>query len=186
MAKKKKMLTLDVVAISLVDAGANRKSILYKADGSVTTTMNVLKYDEKKGLVYGCVYEPDEVDTQGDYTDAETIAKACHAFAEKERLKNVDKQHDGETNKGVVVESFILKGSHPDYPNVKPDSWCVVIKVSEEMKALMSEVGGISLAGTATYEEVEETDKSATTDGRPSEPLAFFVSPVEEPLAKFI
>lgn len=174
MAKKKKMLTLDVVAISLVDAGANRKSILYKADGSVVATMSVLKYDDKKGLVYGCVYEPDEVDTQGDYTDAETIAKACHAFAEKERLKNVDKQHDGQTDKGVVVESFILKGSHPDFPNVKPEAWCVVIKVSEQMKALMSEVGGISLAGTATYEEIDE--KSATT----TEPLARFVTPLAD------
>ena len=36
--------------------------------------------DEEKRLVYGIVYEPDAVDSQGDFAKADEIEKACHQF----------------------------------------------------------------------------------------------------------
>ncbi len=42
--------------------------------------VRIIKSDAKKRYTLGVVYEPDVVDSQGDWTDAEEIEKAAHAF----------------------------------------------------------------------------------------------------------
>jgi hypothetical protein len=46
----------------------------------VEREVRIIKSDSKKRYTLGVVYEPDVVDSQGDWTDAEEIEKAAHAF----------------------------------------------------------------------------------------------------------
>ena len=60
-----KLTNLSITHISLVKAGANKKSIIYKSDASEPSfekDVSIAKFDEEKGVVYGIVYSPDEVD----------------------------------------------------------------------------------------------------------------------------
>lgn len=63
---------------------------------------------EEQQLVYGIVYEPDVLDSQGDYMTAESIQKAAHAFMTS--LK-VDTQHNFVEGAGTVVESYIAQST---------------------------------------------------------------------------
>ena len=67
-----KLLNLNVNFISIVDDGANRKPLIYKNDAGDQARFDfpirIAKADEEKGIIYGVVYEPDTVDTQGDWT----------------------------------------------------------------------------------------------------------------------
>jgi hypothetical protein len=152
----KRIAKLRVEYISLVDEPANRKPIIYKSNSAGTKArvdilFTHLRKNAKKGLIYGVVYEPDTVDTQGDWADAETIEKAAHEFVAAGKVRQIDMHHDEQPGKGTVIESFILRGSDPRFPNVKKGAWCVVIKVADEYKSRMGEIGGLSLQGLATY-----------------------------------
>lgn len=154
----RKLKNLDVKFISLVDRPANKKAIVYKSDEDdarvqFRTLGSIVKSDAKEGIVCGTVYEPLEIDSQDDFTDAQEIVKACHNFAKAKRMDNVDFQHNYQPGAGTVVESFIKSGPHPDFPHTKDGAWCVKIQVSEAMKANMDKIGGLSLAGDAdTFE----------------------------------
>ena len=46
----------------------------------VERPVRIIKSDAKKRYTLGVVYEPDVVDSQGDWTDAKEIERAAHAF----------------------------------------------------------------------------------------------------------
>jgi hypothetical protein len=160
---KRILKNIDVQFLSLVNKGANGKSIIYKsanqAAPNFTKEFKIIKTDEEKHLVYATVYEPDEVDSQGDTANAAEIEKACHKFSESLRLLKVDTQHNFEPNQSVVVENFILRSADPMFPETKIGSWVTVIKVvAEEIWAQIKsgEISGLSLAGLSGVEEVEK------------------------------
>lgn len=47
---------------------------------AVSRPMRILKSDARQRYTLGVVYEPDAVDTQGDYAEAPEIEKACWEF----------------------------------------------------------------------------------------------------------
>jgi hypothetical protein len=154
----RRLKNIDVSFISLVDKGANLKEILYKSDNfpdnpQVTKTVEILKTDEEKRMVYGIVYSPEETDSQGDITDAKEIEKAALAFMKYRRTNNVDKQHDGRKGQGFIGESWITKANDPLFKDVAPEgSWAVGIKVEKEEtwdQVKSGEITGLSLAGVA-------------------------------------
>ncbi|MEP0004574.1 MAG: XkdF-like putative serine protease domain-containing protein [Balneola sp.] len=162
---KRYLSNVDVQFISLVDAAANRREFVYRSaekfDPEFNAQINIQKVDEEKQLVYGIVYAPDEADTYGDAMTAETLEKAAHHFLTKARTSNVDTQHDNMPDDGVVVESFILGKNDSRFPGEKEGAWAVVIKVTDDetWEAVKSgDLKGISLAGKAQVEEVEDED----------------------------
>ena len=64
------------------------------------------KSDNKKQIVFGEVYVPDVKDTDGNFMTAETIEKMAHNFLANKKNTEISKNHDGNSNKGCVVESF--------------------------------------------------------------------------------
>jgi hypothetical protein len=165
MEAKRILKNIDVQFLSLVTAGANGKSIIYKSANQAAPNLNkefkIIKTDDEKHLVYATVYEPDTVDSQGDTANASEIEKACHKFSENLRLLKVDTQHNFEANGSTVVENFILRSADPMFPQTKSGSWVTVIKVAaEEIWALIKsgEIGGLSLAGLSGIESVEKGD----------------------------
>lgn len=154
---------VDVQFISLVDSAANRREFIYKSEESgdpdFSLQVDIAKTDEEKQLVYGVVYAPDEADAHGDAMTKAEIEKAAHNFLAKARTKNVDTQHDFQADDGLIVESAVLKKDDEFYPGGKEGSWVVAIKVTNEdtwEAVKKGELKGISLAGKAVAEKVEE------------------------------
>lgn len=164
-----KIIDLVVKAISLVDRPANKKPLYVKsAEGDYyekSLRFDIRKKDAIEGIAYGVIYEPDAVDTQGDWADAETIRRASHDFMEMGRQNEIDIMHDGRTGKGVLIESSILRAEDPHYPGVKIGAWVGAIKMKGEALARLDEIGGFSLEGRAhlDFTATPPLKKSAST-----------------------
>lgn len=177
MAKLKNLL---VQFISLVDKAANHREFVWKADGGFAGSVLIRKVDEEKRMVYGVVYTPDEVDSQGDYADAPTIERAAHEFLKQQLLHNVDTQHDFQPEKGYVAESYLIRGVDALFPDDKEGTWVVAIKVEDDevWKAVKAgDYTGLSLAGTASREEAwkryESFNEMVTAEGKEILPWQF-------------
>uniref|UniRef100_UPI003AF889C0 XkdF-like putative serine protease domain-containing protein n=1 Tax=Campylobacter hyointestinalis TaxID=198 RepID=UPI003AF889C0 len=73
----KEITNMQVKLISLVSAGANNKKIIYKNENfNELLRVDFKKSDEEQGIVYGIVYAPDEIDTQGEFANADEIKKS--------------------------------------------------------------------------------------------------------------
>jgi len=155
---------IEVTYISLVEAGANKKNIIFKSDENEPVwnkEINISKKDEKEGVVYGIVYSPDEVDTQGDFAKTKEIKKAAYNFMKKKRVDSVDTSHSFKKAGAFVCESWILKKDDPLFKKEKEGSWAVGIKIEDEKLKKDIEDGKIkalSMAGTAKTKEVEKAD----------------------------
>lgn len=166
ISKARILSNIDVTYISLVDKGANKKTIIWKsADDSSSNepafsrVIDVLKTDDEKRLVYGIVYAPGEWDSHEDTATAEEIEKAAHHFMKKARTQQVDKQHDLNADQGYVAESWIVRDGDNLFSEV--GAWAVAIKVEDEetwQLVKSGDIAGISLYGTANYEEIEKMD----------------------------
>ncbi|AQW80783.1 XkdF-like putative serine protease domain-containing protein [Campylobacter pinnipediorum] len=161
---KNRLKDLNITHISLVKAGANGKSIIYKSSDVKTNyekTINIAKSDTEKGVVYGIVYAPDEVDTQGDLASAAEIEKAAYAFMKGLNGANVDRDHNFKPDGAYVAESWIVRENDALFKSEKVGSWAVAIKLeSEELKQAVKkgEIAGISMAGTGEREALNKSD----------------------------
>lgn len=155
-----------ITHVSYVDKAANKKRFLLtkSEDGNEQPTFEkeikaIAKTDsEEQRLVYGIVYEPDELDAHGDFMTSEEIEKAAHQFLKDAR--NVDKQHNFQKGYGEVVESYIApQNFQVGEETVKKGSWVLVTKASEEIwnDIKNGKITGYSMAGTA--EVVEKSSK---------------------------
>lgn len=112
------------------------------------------KSDAKKQIVFGEVYVPDRPDTDGNFMTADTIEDMAHDFMANSRNANISTDHDGDTSKGCVVESFIARDGDPDFI---AGSWVVGVHVPDAELWASIEAGdltGFSIEGTG--ELVEE------------------------------
>jgi hypothetical protein len=165
----RRLHNIDVQYISLVDKGANLKKIIFKSDELtenplIAKTVEILKTDEEKHLVYGVVYSPEETDSQGDVASAEEIEKAAHAFMSNRRIHQVDKNHNLQPTEGNVVESWVTKTEDDIFGTEAPvGSWAVAIKVKNDetwAQIKKGEISGLSLMGNAEVEEVVKSDEN--------------------------
>lgn len=114
------------------------------------------KQVKSKQMVGGIVYEPNVVDTQGDYADAEEIQKAMYDFMEKyaKNSKRIKINHKGTTHTFPIMECFqpehdIQRGGQ----TVKKGAWWLMLKVTDkgvwnDIEA--GKINGFSMGGTAT------------------------------------
>ena len=116
------------------------------------------KSDDEKQIVYGEVYVPEQRDTDGNWMTAATIEKMAHDFMENLRNTHIDKNHDGKTDKGTVVESFIVRKGDPDYTE---GAWVVGVHVPDKTiwgQVKKGELTGFSIGGEAQLVEEEEDE----------------------------
>lgn len=169
-----RLKNLDVQWISLVRNPANGLPLLLK-DANLKP-FRVLKTDEERRMVYGVVYAPNMVDSQGDFADRFEIERAAHAFLKAGRGQQVDRNHQFEAVDGAyVAESWITRGDDGYFSDGLQDAWAVGIKIEDEalwnaVKA--GEYSGLSLAGNAEREPVgdEPTPESAPAPAPEPEP----------------
>lgn len=167
----RRLKEINITHISLVKAGANKKTIIYKSSDETPSYTREIKLSKKvneKGVVYGIVYSPEEVDTQGDIASAEEIEKAAYSFMKGLNALNIDRDHNFKPAGAYVAESWILREGDPIFKDEKPGSWAVAIKLEdEELKEAVKkgEISGLSMAGIASREEVEKNDLSEVIKG---------------------
>ena len=117
------------------------------------------KSDAAKQIVFGEVYVPDRRDTDGNFMTAETIEKMAHDFLANKKNAQISKNHDGNSDKGCVVESFIAREGDPDFI---AGSWVVGVHVPdiEIWKQIeKGELTGFSIEGTAILIEEEQQNE---------------------------
>lgn len=163
---KRLLKDVQVLFISLVDKGANKRTVIWKSATDTVPVMEreipILKVDEEKRLVYGIVYAPDEEDTQGDAMTAEEIEKMAYAFMKSRRTTQVDAQHDYDPDEGFVAESWLIRQGDPMFPEEPEGAWAVAIKVENDdtwEKVKNGEITGLSMGGFGKAEEVEKNAK---------------------------
>jgi hypothetical protein len=170
LAKKTQLSSIAITHISLVKAGANGKSIIYKSSDAKPSYMKQIeiKKSDEEGVVYGIVYSPDEVDTDGDYATADEIKKAAYSFMKNKNTANVDKDHSFDIEKAYIAQSWIIKSGDATFPDEKEGSWAVAIQLEDDalIKSVKDgEIAGISMAGTAMKKEdsqsVEKADEKS-------------------------
>lgn len=165
--KKTKLSNLNITHISLVKSGANGKKLIYKSSDDKATyekVISIAKNDEERGVIYGIVYSPDEIDTQGEFANANEISKAAYAFMKGLNGSNVDREHNFKPDGAYVAESWLVREGDALFKSEKVGSWAVAIQLeSEELKEAVKkgEIAGISMAGTGEREEVEKSDESS-------------------------
>lgn len=150
--------------ISLVGAAANKRTFVYKSAGTlageeVKASLSHLCKSLDHHMVYGVVYSPDEIDTQGEYSTAAEIEKAAHGFLADLSQRNVDVEHSFRPEGAYVAESWLLKGADGRFPGAPEGSWAVGVKIDDEAlwKSVKDgAVSGLSMAGVA--EKVREDD----------------------------
>jgi len=119
------------------------------------TKFTITKIDKKKQMVGGIIYEPDEIDTQGDYANSKEIEKAQERFMQKYATdtKRIRINHMGKKLFFPIIECFIpehdtIKGDKP----LKKGAWWLMIKITNEGIWKDIEAGkltGFSMGGTA-------------------------------------
>lgn len=167
---KRRLMKVDVSFISLVGKGANQKTVIWKsaeaAEPTIQKQISIAKVDEEERMVFGIVYSPDQVDSQGDVADAAVIKEMAYNFQKSAQTGNIDKQHNFSAGEGFVAESWLTKAGDPLFPNDPVGSWAVGIKVEkdETWEAVKKgELAGLSMAGLALCEEVQKSAAPATT-----------------------
>jgi len=131
------------------------KKLSETQDDKSVAKFTITKIDKKKQMVGGIIYEPDEVDTQGDYADEKEIEKAQERFMEKYATdtKRIRINHQGKKLFFPIIECFIpehdtIKGDKP----LKKGAWWLMIKITNEAIWKDIEDGkltGFSMGGTA-------------------------------------
>jgi len=78
--------------------------------------------------VFGEVYAPDIVDTDGESMSAEDIQKMAHDFIAKGLVNAVDTDHNREPSGAQVVESFIARKDDPDF---REGAWVLGVRMTD-------------------------------------------------------
>lgn len=162
-----KLTDAKISILSLVDKGANGVPFaIIKSAGknAIQKQVQIAKVDDSKRIVIGVVYQPDTPDAHDDQMTADEIEKAAHLFMENQHTYNIDKQHDLETDKGYVVESYIAPcDMEIGEQTIIKGSWVAGVKVmdDETWDAIQKgEITGFSMWGIGKREEIEEEEVS--------------------------
>ena len=126
---------------------------------NTTNIIQFKKSDTKKQIVFGEVYVPDREDTDGNFMNAETIENMAHDFLANKYNSHISEEHDGNENKGCIVESFIARNGDPDFIQ---GAWVIGVYVPDKEvwnKIESGELAGFSLEGTGYLIEEENTNE---------------------------
>lgn len=162
---KNELRNIDIHILSLVDKGANQKTIIWKSNSALDTykrSFDIKKKDDAKRIVYGIVYSPDQIDAHGDYASAEEVEKACYLFMKNSRTTQVDTQHDLNTNQDCYVgENWIVKESDALFPE-ELGAWATGIKVEND--EIWDQITKGDITGISMYGVAEKIAKSGELD----------------------
>lgn len=159
---------IDDFKVSLVDEPAIEQDFLTFAKEKIYFA------NEEKHLIVGAVMIPDLRILRLDenrkpyyvYFTKETIEKIAHSFIREGRLDQFNLQHNTDTGKVHIVESWLTDGKDSRF-DVPEGSWMIAAKVEDpdiwdSIKA--GRFNGFSLEGTFSYRDsyqwvIDEAEK---------------------------
>jgi hypothetical protein len=128
---------------------------VHVATPKIKKSVELMKMDEERQLIYGVVLVPDVEDLQGDICSKEDIEEAAHDYLVNSRL--IKAQHRAPTD-ADVVECYIAPVDIPIGKGIAPaGSWIMVTKVhSAAMWAAIKkgDITGYSIGGRGTREAI--------------------------------
>ncbi|WP_433943375.1 XkdF-like putative serine protease domain-containing protein [Paenibacillus sp. SN-8-1] len=161
-----KLKDAKITHISLVDKGANGVPFaIVKANKgkAIQKQVQIAKIDDEKRIVKGVVYQPNIADAHEDQMDEGEIEKAAHLFMENQHTYNIDKQHDLDTDKGFVIESYVAPCEMElGDQQIAKGSWVAAVKVTDDATwedIKKGEITGFSMWGVGKREEIEEEEE---------------------------
>jgi len=108
-------------------------------------------------IVYGIVYAPDEVDSQGDQASAEEIKKAAYDFMEHCQTFKV--MHKGKPADIKVLESYIAPQKLTvSGRTIKKGSWVISARINNKKVWKDVKTGKLTGFSMAGYAKVETSD----------------------------
>ncbi|MFC1709482.1 XkdF-like putative serine protease domain-containing protein [Candidatus Omnitrophota bacterium] len=115
------------VTMGIVNKSENNS----EQEDNVEETMELIKIDKVKRLVYGVFLVPEKADHDGDVIGAEDIEKVAHSFISEYRT--IDEMHK-DVIRADIVESGIAWTDKMDYhgKKLKLGTWFGAIKVHDE------------------------------------------------------
>src|SRR3954447_7298066 len=162
---------VDVVAISLVDKGANRRKFYLRKredeEFDLPGPARIVKSADWS-TVYCVVAEPGWRENPGvgadttlddEWADSEEIRKAAHRFMKNGGL--VNRMHETLEPYGQVVENFVAQSTFlVGEELVKEGAWVVGIDPTEEGKLAIEkgDFTGISIQGTGLRQLIDKAD----------------------------
>jgi len=128
----------------------------------------IKKSDDDQQMVWGAVYVPNSLDSQGDFMNAEEIQKMAYNFVKKGDMGAIDVQHDNERVSAFVVESFLTRKGDPDFTT--EGTWVVGVHIEdgdlwEAVKK--GDINGFSMEALVktSFEYLEVKDKPSAIVG---------------------
>lgn len=172
---KRRIKAAKISLISLVPAGANRVTSLFKGHDAVE--MSAVAKMDVEGYLTALVYVPDMVDSQLDVADAQAIKQMAHDYISNMEGNGIDILHDCKpvgAERARVCETFIVQKGDPRFAGVVDDqgapvdpagAWGVVIKIDDPRLRSLYATGewiGVSMFGSATVEPVTKSAPKET------------------------
>ena len=126
--------------------------------------VSVIAKSKKKQITYSVVYEPDVVDSQGDFADVDEIEKMAHAYLSNHLISiapAADYEHEKELSleKAIPVESYIAPVDFTiNNQLVKKGSWVLAMHIPDQelwSQVEKGEITGYSLRGKGLRIPVE-------------------------------
>ena len=174
-----RLTQLTIKFISLVAAGANRRVLLAKADGSFKLVAEIRKLNEERHEATSVVYPIGEVDTQGDYMTEADFDEAMAEFMKSGRVAAgvaADVDHDERATEDFFVEAWKIREGDPLFPT-DVGAWAVTRKIVDEKRWQLVKSGeyrAFSFGGVAMRipdQVVTKDDEAAApaVNGKPEE-----------------
>jgi hypothetical protein len=126
---------------------------------NVLVEIKVFKSNVAERLVSSIVYEPDVLDTDGEYTDEEVLRKAMIAFM-KQKKNEFNVNHEGRDYTLPIIDNWQNRADFicEDGQVIKKGAWCMTVYVPYDNiwdSVVNGELTGFSLEGYAQVKEVE-------------------------------
>jgi len=122
-------------------------SKLWEEQNKTENFVKVIKADQVHKIVKGVVYEPFDIDTDGETMSADDVRNAAWDFIATGKQNKIDIQHDWKESGCYVVESYIAEDGDPLFPK---DSWVLGVKCTDDIfgRVLKGELNGFSFGGS--------------------------------------
>jgi hypothetical protein len=119
-----------------------------------TKWVTIKKSDSKRGIVEGLVYEPNVLDSQGEFMTAPDLELMAHRFMSLDLKSAIDTGHSMTANGCYPVESFIARKGDPDYPE---GGWVMAVQLTQDLaeKVDSGEINGFSFAALVQHTDVD-------------------------------
>jgi len=123
--------------------GADKEELVIVEIGNLHKAEN-----EEDQVVYGEVYVPNRVDTDGETMSEDDVEKAAWEFLASNKVEKIDIQHSLEESGCVVVESFIAREGWDPWVD---GAWVMGVKCIDDIWADVKsgELNGFSFYGTS-------------------------------------